>query len=354
MNTVSALNRERFYFSHDYGSRNDPKILELRSEYGLKGLGLYWCIVETLAEASDGYINPKLLGGISVGFGISKSRLQEYINFMITIELLREDENGYYSERMMKHKKLRRKLSEAGRRGAENRWKDREIDYETDNETDYEVSDEVDIEVVGEANGETIGEANGVANGVPNGEANAKERKGDKSKLKDTKSKDTKSKDTKSKDTKSKDTKSKNTKSKDTKIKKGKSKSVFNFRKALLDDGFNKDLVDEWLYIRKSKKAINTQFAYNTFIEEVGLAGGDKNTLLATIARRQWANFDHTWLDEKKNNSNNNSTNNSKPNSYETDWQDSESDERKQQIGKLAQGVGMVPSNQVQHNREIW
>ena len=116
------MTKESFYFTHDYGARNDPKILELRAEYGLEGLGLYWCVAEIMAEADDGYINPKLLGGISVGFGISKSKMQEYIDFMIGVELLREDENGYYSERMMKHKKIRKILSDAGKKGAKRRW----------------------------------------------------------------------------------------------------------------------------------------------------------------------------------------------------------------------------------------
>ena len=114
--------REKFYFSHDYGSRNDPKILELRAEYGLEGLGLYWCIVETLAEADDGYINPRLIAGLSIGYGIDKDKLQEYIDFMIEVELLCEDDKGYYSKRMLEHKQIRKKLSDAGRKGAETRW----------------------------------------------------------------------------------------------------------------------------------------------------------------------------------------------------------------------------------------
>ena len=130
MSKESKTNRECFYFTHDYGARNDPKILELRAEYGLEGLGLYWCIVETLAEARDGYINPKLLGGLSVGFGLTKAKLQEYIDFMIEVELLCEDEFGYYSERMTKHKKIRRIYSEAGKKGAEKRWGDREANGE--------------------------------------------------------------------------------------------------------------------------------------------------------------------------------------------------------------------------------
>ena len=120
------MTKESFYFTHDYGARNDPKILELRAEYGLEGLGLYWCITETLAEADDGYINPKLLGGLSIGYGISKTMLQEYIDFMIEVELLCEDDNGYYSKRMMEHKQIRKKLSDAGKKGAKRRWGNRE------------------------------------------------------------------------------------------------------------------------------------------------------------------------------------------------------------------------------------
>ena len=126
MKKESKTNRECFYFSHDYGARNDPKILELRAEYGLEGLGLYWCIAETLAEADDGYINPNLLAGLSIGYGVTKAKLQEYIDFMIKVELLREDDNGYYSKRMMEHKQIRKKLSEAGKKGAKRRWENRE------------------------------------------------------------------------------------------------------------------------------------------------------------------------------------------------------------------------------------
>ena len=121
-NSTSKMTKESFYFTHDYGARNDPKILELRSEYGLEGLGLYWCIVETLAEADDGYINPNLLAGLSIGYGVTKAKLQEQIDFMIKVELLREDENGYFSKRMMEHKQIRKKLSEAGKKGAKKRW----------------------------------------------------------------------------------------------------------------------------------------------------------------------------------------------------------------------------------------
>lgn len=114
--------KDTFYFQHDYNARNDPKILELRSEYGMEGYGVYWCIIETLAEDENSRINPTLIGGLSVGYGIPKARLTEIVNFMLKIGLLREDETGYFSVRMDKHKNERKHLSDKGKEGAAKRW----------------------------------------------------------------------------------------------------------------------------------------------------------------------------------------------------------------------------------------
>ena len=55
---------------------------------------------------------------------------------------------------------------------------------------------------------------------------------------------------------------------------------VFNFRKSLLDYGFKKELVDEWLIIRKTKKAVNSQFSFNSFISQIEKTGAEKNEVL--------------------------------------------------------------------------
>ncbi len=283
MNKESKTNRETYYFSHDYGARNDPKILELRAEYGLQGLGLYWCIVETLAEAEDGYINLRLLGGLSIGYGTTKTLLQKYINFMIEIELLHEDENGYYSKRMMEHKQVRKRLSNAGKKGARSRWGDKE---------------KTEILKGGHST------------------PNAKERKG--------------------------------------KEKKGNTNTntmrVFNFRKSLLDYGFDEVLVDEWLAIRKTKKSVNSEFSYNSFISQIKKTGADKNEVMRTIAEKQWAGFNHAWMKETNNNRNSNTFNIEN----ETDRRDRESDKRKQEIYEYAQSVGMVGAEEKRDPVEIW
>ena len=48
--------KETFYFSHDYGARNDEKILKLIQKEGWTGYGIYWAIIEKLYEA-DGFLD---------------------------------------------------------------------------------------------------------------------------------------------------------------------------------------------------------------------------------------------------------------------------------------------------------
>jgi hypothetical protein len=40
------------YFQHDYRSRLDKKLLKIRKQHGMSGVGVYWCLVEMLHEGS--------------------------------------------------------------------------------------------------------------------------------------------------------------------------------------------------------------------------------------------------------------------------------------------------------------
>ena len=70
----------------------------------------------------------------------------------------------------------------------------------------------------------------------------------------------------------------------------------FNFRKAMLSEGFTPELVDEWLKIRKAKKAINSELAFKTFIEQVRKTNQDINAILSIIVQKQWKGFEADWL----------------------------------------------------------
>ena len=70
----------------------------------------------------------------------------------------------------------------------------------------------------------------------------------------------------------------------------------FNFRKAILAEGFAPELVEEWLKIRKAKKAINSELAFKTFIEQVRKTNQDINAILSIMVQKQWKGFEADWL----------------------------------------------------------
>ena len=123
-------------------------------------------------------------------------------------------------------------------------------------------------------------------------------------------------------------------------------KCVFNFKKSLLEYGFDEPLVDEWLAIRKKKRAVNSEFSFNAFISQVEKTGADKNEVMQTIAEKQWAGFNHAWM--KNTNNNLNGFEN------ETDRRNRESAQRKQEIYEYARSVGMVSGEENPNTFDIW
>ncbi len=119
--------KDSYYFSHDYNARNDDKILELRLHYGAEGYGVFWMIVETMAENENGGIKASLIGGLSVAYGVAKDRLLAIIQSCIEIGLFYEENGFFFSRRMLTHKEIRTLYSQKGREGAEKRWKNKEV-----------------------------------------------------------------------------------------------------------------------------------------------------------------------------------------------------------------------------------
>lgn len=114
--------KDSYWFKHDNNARNDEKILELRANFGAEGYGVFWMIVETMAEDEGGIIQLKNMGGLSLGYGVAKGRLSEIINGAIELGLFLEKEGKIFSNRMLKHKETRKGLSDFGKDGANKRW----------------------------------------------------------------------------------------------------------------------------------------------------------------------------------------------------------------------------------------
>ena len=66
-----------------------------------------------------------------------------------------------------------------------------------------------------------------------------------------------------------------------------------------MDYGFDKKLVDDWLLVRKNKKATNSETAYSQFILEVEKTIASYplkiNDLLRHIVAKSWSGYKANW-----------------------------------------------------------
>ena len=115
---------DSFYFPHDNNSFNDDKILAIREKFGLEGYGLFWATLESMSR-NEGYVITPLIGGLSLGYGVAKDTLLNFLDFCAEIGLFKKDKKGYYSQRIIEHLEQRKLFKESGKKGAEKRWKDR-------------------------------------------------------------------------------------------------------------------------------------------------------------------------------------------------------------------------------------
>jgi hypothetical protein len=137
------MKKDTFYFSHDYNAHDDVKVLFLRQELGMEGYGIFWFLIEKLADAG-GILPLNLTPVLAMQMHTSETKVLGVINQYGLFNLI---ENDFYSERLLDHLNIRKRLSESGKNGAEKRWGYDRV-------------------------------ANGGANSLPNGDGNAKERKG--------------------------------------------------------------------------------------------------------------------------------------------------------------------------------
>lgn len=90
-------------------------------------------------------------------------------------------------------------------------------------------------------------------------------------------------------------------------IKEEKEKSKkFPFRELLVDYGFDEKLVDDWIRVRKNKKATNSETALKKFLAEIEKRTCNLNETMEVIVSKSWSGFDWAWMDNIKLNSNGN------------------------------------------------
>ena len=248
------MSKETFYFSHDYNARNDIRIQALLVEHGAVGYGIYWIIVEILHEESAKKLKLDDLTYVAIARQASTSveQVKAIVECCLKYELFTEDDGYFFCKRILRNIDKRMEMSEkrakAGRISAIKRKKRTSV----------------------EQNSTSVEESSTSVQQHPTKERKEKERK-------------------------EKEIKEKNNTNTNPKC-------VFNFKKSLLEYGFDPLLVDEWLVIRRKKKAINSQFSYNSFISQIEKTGAEKNEVMRVIAEKQRSGFHHAWMKNTNNN----------------------------------------------------
>jgi len=70
---------------------------------------------------------------------------------------------------------------------------------------------------------------------------------------------------------------------------------AFNFKNELLALGVDKDILEDWLTVRKKKKASNTKTALKGLITEITKSGLMINDAIEYAVKNSWSGFKATW-----------------------------------------------------------
>ena len=120
----------RSYFSHDSNARNSDKLMKVRMKLGAEGYGIFFMLIERLREEED-YKSTVDYTTLAFDLRVDPEKVKQVVE---NYDLFKFTEDGKYfysdsfNERMEMMDSKRKKLAEAGKRGAEKRWEDRQKD----------------------------------------------------------------------------------------------------------------------------------------------------------------------------------------------------------------------------------
>lgn len=110
--------KEAWYFSHDYHARNDIKLVSLRMELGMSGIGIYWCLVEMLYE-EGGKIQTDSIKRISFVLGCTPEEINRVI---AEFDLFDYDDQHFWSESIIQRLEARENKKTKAKESAVKRW----------------------------------------------------------------------------------------------------------------------------------------------------------------------------------------------------------------------------------------
>jgi hypothetical protein len=138
------MTKDAFYFSHDSNAKDDPKIMMLIDDLGLEGYGIFWVIIELLRCQEDYKLHLGLMKSIARKYNTTEIKIKQVVT---SYNLFVINEDGYFysmslNKRMNKMNELRKKRSDAGKKGNTVRWSN---ESQSDNKAIAEQSQSIAI-----------------------------------------------------------------------------------------------------------------------------------------------------------------------------------------------------------------
>jgi hypothetical protein len=109
----------KYYFQHDYNSRSDGKMIEIRMKHGMCGVGTYWSMVEMLHE-NEGYIDLKP-NRLAYELGTDEQMINDIVELCFSVVDDKITCNRVI-ENLNHRIEIKEKKSNAGKTGMANRW----------------------------------------------------------------------------------------------------------------------------------------------------------------------------------------------------------------------------------------
>lgn len=111
------------YFDHDANARRDPKIISLISDYGAEGYGKFWMLIEYLREQQGAIeLTKNNYRAIAFELRCDSQEAENFINTLLELELLRNDDGFIFSDRLNKNIEHLNTVREKRKTAAKARW----------------------------------------------------------------------------------------------------------------------------------------------------------------------------------------------------------------------------------------
>lgn len=120
--------KEAYFFSHDYNARQDPKMQEVLMDYGVAGIGIYWCIVEQLYE-QGGRMALSSIKAIAFALHVAQDDVRSIV---MNYGLFDNDGKEFWSPSASRRLDERREIIEKRAKAATKRWSKNAKETDTD------------------------------------------------------------------------------------------------------------------------------------------------------------------------------------------------------------------------------